>query len=166
MPLMFRRIATRAFLLPAALAVTIAPLARAQNASDNGKEELPPKERLAAETYVKPPDAIARLVTAPRQNNVTLSNQSPNRKYFLKLQSEGLPSVQTFGKPHYYFAGLQVDYKANRARALTTRGSAGLAIIDATTGQSRTIDTPPVTPAGGVSSSTTSSSVGFSAGVG
>src|SRR6476659_7388845 len=34
MPLMFRRIATRAFLLPAALAVTIAPLARAQNAAD------------------------------------------------------------------------------------------------------------------------------------
>ena len=143
MPLSFRRIATRAILLPAALAVSIAPLARAQqNAADNGKEELPPKERLAAETYVKPPAGIAKLVTAPRQNNVSLSNQSPNRKYFLKLQSDGLPSVQTFGKPHYYFAGLQVDYKANRARALTTRGSSGLAIIDATTGQSRTIETP------------------------
>ena len=65
---------------------------------------------------MKPPAAIERLVTAPRQNNVSLTNQSPNRKYFLKLQSEGLPSVQTFGKPHYYFAGLQVDFKANRAR--------------------------------------------------
>jgi dipeptidyl aminopeptidase/acylaminoacyl peptidase len=143
MPLSFRRISTRAVVLPAALAVLIAPLARAQqNTADNGKEELPPKERLAAETYVKPPEAIARLVTAPRQNNVTLSNQSPNRKYFLKLQSEGLPSVQAFGKTHYYFAGLQVDYKANRARVLTTRGSAGLSIIDASTGQSRTIETP------------------------
>jgi dipeptidyl aminopeptidase/acylaminoacyl peptidase len=122
---------------------SIAPLARAQqNTADNGKEALPPKERLAAETYVKPSETIARLVTAPRQNNVTLSNQSPNRKYFLKLQSEGLPGVQAFGKPHYYFGGLQVDYKANRARALTTRGSAGLSIIDASTGQSRTIETP------------------------
>jgi dipeptidyl aminopeptidase/acylaminoacyl peptidase len=143
MPLTFRRISLRAVMLPAALAVMVAPLARAQqNSADNGKEELPPKERLAAETYVKPPEAIARLVTAPRQNNVTLSNQSPNRKYFLKLQSDGLPSVQAFGKPHYYFAGLQVDYKANRARVLTTRGSAGLAIIDASNGQSRTIETP------------------------
>ena len=143
MPHMFRRIPARAFAIPALLSVAIAPLARAQqNGTDNGKEELPPKERLAAETYVRPPAAIERLVTAPRQNNVSLSNQSPNRKWFLKLQSEGLPSVQAFGKPHYYFAGLQVDHKANRARVLTTRGSAGLAIIDATTGQSRTIDTP------------------------
>jgi dipeptidyl aminopeptidase/acylaminoacyl peptidase len=135
---------TRAFVLPAALAVAVAPLARAQQNTDStaSKEELPPKERLAAESYVKPPSAIARLVTAPRQNNVALSNQSPNRKYFLKLQTEGLPSVQTFGKPHYYFAGLQVDFKANRARVLTTRGSSGLAIIDATTGQSRALETP------------------------
>jgi dipeptidyl aminopeptidase/acylaminoacyl peptidase len=144
MPLSFRRVSTRAFVLSTSLAVAIAPLARAQqNSADNGsKEELPPKERLAAETYVKPPASIARLVTAPRQNNVTLSNQSPNRKWFLKTQTEGLPSVQTFGKPHYYFAGLQVDYKANRARVLTTRGASGLAIIDASNGQTRTIETP------------------------
>ena len=144
MPLSFRRLSAGAFTVPAALLLAVAPLARAQNSADNtaGKEELPPKERLAAETYVKPPSAIERLVTAPRQNNVTLTNQSPSRKWFLKLQSDGLPSVQTFGKPHYYFAGLQVDFKANRARVLTTRGSAGLAVIDATTGQTRTIETP------------------------
>jgi len=143
MPLSFRRMSLRALLLPTAFAAAVASAARAQNSADNnGKEELPPKERLTAETYVKPPSAIARLVTAPRQNNVTLNNQSPNRKYFLKLQSEGLPSVETFGKPHYYFGGLQVDFKANRARVLTTRGSSGLAIVDASTGQSRTIETP------------------------
>jgi dipeptidyl aminopeptidase/acylaminoacyl peptidase len=144
MALSFRRRSTGAFVLSATLALAVAPLARAQqNAPDNtAKEELPPKERLAAEKYVTPPPEIAKLVTAPRQNNVSLSNQSPNRKWFLKLQSEGLPSVQTFGKPHYYFGGLQVDFKANRARVLTTRGAAGLSIIDASTGQSRTIETP------------------------
>ena len=140
MPHSFRRIS--AIVLPATLIVAVAPIARAQNATDNGKEELPPKERLAAETYVRPPAAIERLVTAPRQNNVSLQNQSPNRKLFLKLQSDGLPSVKDFGKPHYYFAGLQVDFKANRARVLTTRGSEGLAIIDASSGQSRAIETP------------------------
>jgi len=140
----FRRISTRALGLSTALALAVAPGARAQqNSADNNvKDELPPKERLAAETYVKPPSAIERLVTAPRENNVTLNSQSPNRKFFLKLQSEGMPSVQTFGKPHYYLAGLQVDVKANRARVLTTRGSSGLAIIDASTGQSRTLETP------------------------
>ncbi|HEX5072628.1 MAG TPA: prolyl oligopeptidase family serine peptidase [Gemmatimonadaceae bacterium] len=140
----FRRMSTRALGLSTALAIAVAPGARAQQngADNNGKEELPPKERLAAETYVKPPAAIERLVTAPRENNVTLNNQSPNRKFFLKLQSDGMPSVQTFGKPHYYFAGLQVDFKANRARVLTTRGSSGLEIIDASTGKSHTIETP------------------------
>ena len=144
MPFSFRRMSTRALGLSTAIAIAIAPGARAQqnSADNNGKEELPPKERLAAETYVKPPSAIERLVTAPRENNVTLTNQSPNRKYFLKLQSEGMPRVQTFGKPHYYFGGLQVDFKANRARVLTTRGSSGLAIIDASTGQSHTLETP------------------------
>ena len=101
-----------------------------------------PKEVLALETYAKPPADIERLVSAPRQNNVSLSNQSPDRKYFLKLQSEGLPSVQAFGKPHIYFAGLQVDAKANRARTLTTRGSAGLSVIDANTGTARDLETP------------------------
>lgn len=101
-----------------------------------------PKEVLAVETYAKPPAAIERLVSAPRQNNVTLTNQSPDRKYFLKLQSEGMPSVQSFGKPHIYFAGLQVDAKANRARTLTTRGNAGLSIIDANTGKSRDLEVP------------------------
>jgi dipeptidyl aminopeptidase/acylaminoacyl peptidase len=140
----FPRMSTRALGLSTALAIAVAPGARAQqnSADNNGKDELPLKERLAAETYVKPPSAIERLVTAPRENNVTLNNQSPNRKSFLKLQSEGMPSVQTFGKPHYYFAGLQVDFKANRARILTTRGSSGLEIIDASTGKSHAIETP------------------------
>ena len=140
MPHSFRRIA--AIVVPATLIVVVAPIAGAQNSADNGKQELPPKERLAAEVYVRPPADIERLVTAPRQNNVSLQNQSPNRKFFLKLQSDGLPSVKEFGKPHYYFAGLQVDFKANRARVLTTRGADGLAIIDASNGQSRTIETP------------------------
>ena len=44
MPLTFRRNHTLAIVLPAALVVAVAPLARAQqNSADNGKEELPPK---------------------------------------------------------------------------------------------------------------------------
>ncbi|HKW08767.1 MAG TPA: prolyl oligopeptidase family serine peptidase [Gemmatimonadaceae bacterium] len=100
------------------------------------------KEILSKETFIKPPPAIEKIVSAPWQQNVSLANQSPDHKHFLKLESEGMPSVQQFGKPHYYLAGLQVDYKANRARTLTTRGGAGLEVIDASTGQTRAIDTP------------------------
>ena len=121
----------------ALLAITTVP-ARAQEVAQQGAL----KDILAKETYIRPPAAIEKIVTAPWQQNVTLSNQSPDHKHFLKLASDGMPSVQQFGKPHYYLAGLQVDYKANRARTLTTRGAAGLEIIDATTGQTRAIETP------------------------
>lgn len=121
----------------ALLAITAVPV-RAQQVAQQGAL----KEILAKETFVRPPAPIEKIVTAPWQQNVTLSNQSPDHKHFLKLESEGMPSVQQFGKPHYYLAGLQVDYKANRARILTTRGAAGLQIIDAAAGQTRTIETP------------------------
>jgi dipeptidyl aminopeptidase/acylaminoacyl peptidase len=136
-----RRSTTRPLVLFATLALTLAPTAAAaqQHATD---QELSSQAVLAAETYVRPPAEIERLVMAPRQNNVSLTNQSPDLRHFLALESDGLPSVQTYGKPHYYFAGLQVDYTANRARTLTDRGASGLEIIDGMTGQTRRIDAP------------------------
>ena len=80
-------------------------------------------------------------MTAPR-NNVAFTNPSPDKHYFLKTESEGLPSIEVFGKPHYRLGGVEIDYKANRARALTTRGSVGLTLIDPTNGATRTIETP------------------------
>ncbi len=121
----------------------LAPATRvdAQGANASASIEAA-RETLARETWVRPPDVIARLVTAPRHLNVSLTQPSPDRRHFLKEQSEGLPSVTAFGKPHLYFGGLQVDPAANRARSLTTRGAAGLSLIDATTGASTTIETP------------------------
>ncbi len=100
-----------------------------------------PKEILAKETYVKPPAVVERIVTAPR-NNVVFTNPSPDHRYFLTLETEGLPSIDVFGKPHYRLGGVEIDWKANRARALTTRGSVGLTLLDPTTGAKRAIDTP------------------------
>jgi len=100
------------------------------------------RARLAAESYVTPPDVIAKLVSAPRQANVLFGQQSPDRRHFLREENDGMPSVNSFGKPHYYFAGLQVDPAANRARALTTRGSTKLQVVDAGTGQAVTIEIP------------------------
>ncbi len=100
------------------------------------------REVLATETYTKPAAEIERLVTAPRYKNVALTNLSPDRKYFLTTVTADMPTVQQFGKPHTYFAGLQVDTRANRARALTTRGSSGIALVDAATGERRAVQMP------------------------
>jgi dipeptidyl aminopeptidase/acylaminoacyl peptidase len=110
----------------------------AQNVTQQGWN---PKEVLSKETYVKPPEIVERIVAAPR-NNVAFTNPSPDRKYFLKTESEGLPSIDAFGKPHYRLGGVEIDWKANRARSLTTRGSVGLTLIDPLTGAMRTIETP------------------------
>src|SRR5437868_571766 len=97
---------------------------------------------LSSEKYVRPPAEIERLVAAPTHLNVTLSNQSPNRRYFIKLHGEGTPTVQNFGKPWYNLAGLQVDPHANRARALTSRVSSALEIVDGTNGRTTAIEVP------------------------
>ena len=122
----------------ASLLVAQAPAAHAPVSGDLAAS----RARLAAETYVAPPDEITQLVTAPRHLNVTLSRQSPDRKYFLREESAGLPSVTSFGKVHHYFGGLQVDPLANRARSLTTRGAIGLSVIDAATGRPTALQIP------------------------
>src|SRR4030088_917982 len=97
---------------------------------------------LAQERYVTPPPEVARLVTAPRHLNATLTQQSPDQRHFLVLHGDGLGNQQRFGRPHYYLGGLQVDYRANRARTLTTRGNAGLEIVDAESGARTKVEIP------------------------
>ena len=134
------RIPGRLSLLAAGLLIAHGGTLAAQDANAGSLEAA--RQLLATESYVKPPEVIAKMVTAPRHLNITLTQPSPDRRHFLKEQSEGLPTVNGFGKPHLYFGGLQVDPAANRARSLTTRGAVGLALIDATTGASTTIETP------------------------
>jgi len=119
-----------------------------------------PKEVLAKETYVKPPAIVERIVAAPR-NSVTFTNPSPDKRYFLKMESDGLPSIDAFGKPHYRLGGVEIDWKANRARALTTRGSVGLTLIDPMTGAMRTIETPKGALVSGATWSPDGKSIGY-----
>src|ERR1051325_5764932 len=118
-----RRFMVRRLLGPTAYVIVALPIGAigAQNVSQQGWN---PKEILAAESYVKPPAVVQRIVTAPR-NNVALTSPSPDRKYFLKVESEGLPGIEAFGKLHYRLGGVEIDPKASRARSLTTRGGVG-----------------------------------------
>jgi dipeptidyl aminopeptidase/acylaminoacyl peptidase len=96
---------------------------------------------ITKEAYQTPPAVIRDAVMAPRWRNVTLSNPSPDRTHFVKLENEGLPSIAAFAKPYYNLGGLQIDPAANRARALTTRSAKGLELIDAQ-GHTVTVQVP------------------------
>jgi dipeptidyl aminopeptidase/acylaminoacyl peptidase len=84
---------------------------------------------LASESYLRPPAPIAKLVLAPWYRNTTLAYPSPDRTHFVRLESEGMPSLASFARPHLNLAGLQIDPAANRARALTTRAATGLQLV-------------------------------------
>ncbi len=109
-----------------------------QNSADNGKEELPPKERLAAETYVKPPAAIERLVTAPRQNNVTLSTtRARTGSTSSSCRVRGCRASRRSASRTTTSPGCRSTTRRTARGPSRRAGRAGLAIIDASTGQSR-----------------------------
>ena len=99
-------------------------------------------EEIKKEAWLTPPPDIAKVVLAPRHLNVSLNNPSPNRKQFLRTVTENMPSQAIFAKPHYYLGGLQVDWKANRARALTTRGADRIEVLSPIEGKTITIAPP------------------------
>jgi dipeptidyl aminopeptidase/acylaminoacyl peptidase len=100
------------------------------------------ESQLTAETWLRPSEPIARAVLAPRHENVTLSNASPDQRYFLRTESDGLPSMASFAREHLWLGGLQIDPRANRARTFTTRGSAGLSVVDWESGRTIEIQVP------------------------
>lgn len=138
---------SRAVLRALLLVATTVPALAAQQAPVTASPEVAAqlaaaRARLATESYAVPSADVAALVTAPRHLSISLTSQSPDRRHFLKQESEGLPGVAEFAKPHIKFAGLQVDPAANRVRTLTTRGSAGLQLIDARTGATTSVVIP------------------------
>jgi len=141
-PVPTRSLAVRAGRLAALVLLFAAPLIAQQGDAAANPKLTALRETLAKEGYIEPSSEVAKLITAPRHLSVSLTNLSPDRKWFLREQTDGLPSVQTFGKPHTYYGGLQVDPKANRGRMLTARGAIALQLIDARTGAITTLDAP------------------------
>lgn len=97
---------------------------------------------LKQETYATPPFELADAVMAPRHLNVTLSNPSPDKKWFLDEIGDGPVAMKTFSKPFHELGGVFVDLKANRARALTIRNSAGIQVLAASDGSVKVVQTP------------------------
>lgn len=100
-------------------------------------------EAIAAERYITPPEAVARLVTAPRGDNISFGAPNPGtRQWFLRSVSDGLPALALMGKPYHNLGGFQVDRVASRSRALTTRSASGLELRNAQSGKVVTVTVP------------------------
>ena len=119
------------------VAIALLPLSLA---AQNGART--PDDILKADSYQTPPRELADAVLAPRYLNVTLTNPSPDKKWFLDEIGDGPVLMKTFSKPFHELGGLFVDFKANRARPLTVRNNVGIQIISATDGTKKAIQLP------------------------
>jgi dipeptidyl aminopeptidase/acylaminoacyl peptidase len=99
-------------------------------------------EILKQETYATPPAELADAVLAPRYQNITLSNASPDKKWFLDEIGDGPVMMKTFSKPFHELGGQFIDFKANRSRALTIRNNVGIQVISAADGSKKPIQVP------------------------
>ncbi|MBE0674610.1 MAG: hypothetical protein IH591_08115, partial [Bacteroidales bacterium] len=100
------------------------------------------QELISKRGYQMPPDPIKKIVLAPRHENVSLSNLSPDKSYFLISKGDGLTPVERLGSPYMNLAGVVVDTIANRSRSMTTGGSVGLELIPAMGGTAKAIQIP------------------------
>ena len=97
---------------------------------------------LTHEGYVMPPPELAAAVLAPREMNLTLTNPSPDRKWFIDEIGDGPVPMTIFGRPFDELGGVFIDWKANRQRAMTRRNTVGLQIISSADGSRKTLGTP------------------------
>ena len=137
---------------PAGIAGQAAPQAPAANWADTV---------LKQESYAQPPQPIVDAVLAPRHLNITLANLSPDKRWFLDEIGDGPVVMKTFAKPFHELGGVFIDYKANRARALTVRNNIGIQLISAADGTKKSIQIPAGTRVSNAVWAPDSSSVAF-----
>jgi dipeptidyl aminopeptidase/acylaminoacyl peptidase len=80
---------------------------------------------LGKEAYLTPPKEIADAVLAPREQNVSLTNLSPDGKKFVITRSDGLPPLERLARSCVYLAEMAFDPVACRSRDLWVRSAVG-----------------------------------------
>ncbi len=100
-----------------------------------------PQQILRTEKYVHPPALIERIITAPRVD-ISFTNPSPDRKWFIRSVGPERGDVKFYGKAHINLAGLQIDTLANRARTVTMRDDRGIEVVDGRTGTTKALEVP------------------------
>ncbi len=129
---------TPALLLPVAAVAQTGTQSSGTGAAANGWN---PQEVLRTERFVKPPANIERMIMAPRVD-ISFTNASPDRSWFLRTTGADRGDIKAYGKSHLWLGGLQIDTRANRARAVTTSTRTGITLINPRTGATKSIDVP------------------------
>jgi dipeptidyl aminopeptidase/acylaminoacyl peptidase len=127
-------VVTSALLL--ALLSPSAVSAQDQNGAWDARQILEQKQ------FVSPPASVVEAVLAPRYLNVSLSDVSPDKMWFLHEIGDGPVSMDVFSKPFHELGGKFIDFEANRSRQLTTRNNVGIAVVSASGGSRVEIEVP------------------------
>ena len=115
--------------LALALPLSLAAQSQTRSNSQAKAPETWADRVIRQEGYATPPPELATAVLAPRHLNVTLSNLNADKTWFLDEIGDGPVVMKTFAKPFHELGGMFIDYKANRARALTIRNNVGIQLI-------------------------------------
>lgn len=83
---------------------------------------------LRAEAYLQPPQPILDQVTAPWNENLSLTNVSPNGRIALEAIDDGMVSLERMAAPYVILGERSIDHIALRSRSLSTRSNSGYRI--------------------------------------
>lgn len=103
---------------------------------------LQAQELVSKRGYQEPPEQIKKIILAPRHENISLSNLSPDRAWFLISTGDGMTPVDRLGLPYMNLGGVEVDTIANRSRSMNSGGYVGYEIRPSGGGQTRKIQIP------------------------
>ncbi len=134
-----RRAAPLLSALSLASMLSVANVSSAQ--SNSAAPAWNPQEVLRTERFVKPPENLERMIMTPRVD-ISFTNPSPDRTWFLRATGTDRGDIKAFGKSHLWLGGLQIDTRANRARSVTTTTRTGLTIVNPRTGVTKMLETP------------------------
>ena len=130
------------YVAPLLFALAQLSLVAQQRAAAPGGSSSWADEVLKTEAYVTPPRELADAVLIPRYLNISLTNVSPDKNWFVDEIGDGPVLMKTFSKPFHELGGVFIDFKANRARALTTRNNIGIQIVSASNGSRKVLPLP------------------------
>jgi len=124
------------------------------------QEQWNPDEILKKENWVRPPAVVERIIMADR-TDISFSNPSPDRKWFIRVAMPDRGDIRDYGKPHIYLGGLVVDFKANRARQMTMRAGTAITLVDPVNGTTKLLEVPQGATVSSVTWSPTGQHVAF-----
>jgi dipeptidyl aminopeptidase/acylaminoacyl peptidase len=154
-----RSVVVRSLAVGAFLVVPLQAAAQVNGAQAQARTWV--DETIRKETFASPPQELLDAVLAPRHLNISLSNPSPDKRWFLNGIGDGPVKMDVFSKPFDELGGVFIDASANRARTLTIRNDVGLQIISAADGSKRAIQVPNGARVSGASWSPDGSAIAF-----